>query len=51
MKGVCSETRARINVALYAYAYEIKDDPLVSDAEFDELCAVSYTHLTLPTKA
>ena len=31
------ETRNRIKIAVYAYAYEFCDDPLVSDAVFDEL--------------
>ena len=35
----CEETRNRIRVALWAYAYEIKDDPLVCDQMFDETCA------------
>lgn len=30
------ETRRRIFVALWAYAYELHDDPLVSDAMYDE---------------
>lgn len=33
----CRETRKRILVALWAYAYEVANDPLVSDAEFDAL--------------
>lgn len=33
------QTRVRINVAVYAYAYEIMDDPVATDAEFDNLCA------------
>ncbi len=32
------ERRKRINVALWAYAYEIMDDPLVSDAKYDATC-------------
>lgn len=32
------ETKKRIQVALWAYAYEIESDPLVSDAEFDKMC-------------
>lgn len=32
------ERRNRILVTLYAYAYEIESNPLVSDADFDELC-------------
>ena len=36
---VDAETRLRIKVALYAYAYEYEADPLVSDAEFDDLCS------------
>jgi hypothetical protein len=31
----CHETRRRIQVALWAYAYEIADDPIVTDAVFD----------------
>lgn len=32
------ERRRRISVALWAYAYEICDDPIVSDAKFDRVC-------------
>lgn len=32
-----SETRNRILIAVYAYAYEIKSNPLITDAEFDKL--------------
>lgn len=32
------EKRHRINVALWAYAYEIMDDPLVPDEIFDRVC-------------
>lgn len=28
----------RIKVALAAYAYEIENKPIISDAEYDELC-------------
>jgi len=33
----CPETRTRIKVAVAAYAYEVMDDPIMSDAEFDRL--------------
>ncbi len=29
------ERRLRIHVAVWSYAYEVMDDPLVSDAKFD----------------
>lgn len=32
------EKRRRMNVVLWAYAYEIMDNPLVSDADFDQQC-------------
>ncbi len=32
------EKQLRICVALWAYAYEIMSDPLVSDARFDTVC-------------
>lgn len=32
------ETRRRIMVAVAAYAYEIKNDPIWSDAKFDSRC-------------
>jgi len=32
------ERRRRIDVALWAYAYELMDDPLVSDGRFDQEC-------------
>jgi hypothetical protein len=31
------ETSRRIRIAIYAYAYEFESDPIVSDAEFDDL--------------
>jgi len=33
-----AERRNRIRLAFAAYAYEIENDPIMSDAEFDELC-------------
>lgn len=33
-----SERQRRICVALWAYAYEIKSDPIVDDAKFDKVC-------------
>lgn len=35
----CAETRNRIRVSVAACAYEIEDDPIMTDAEFDSLCA------------
>lgn len=32
------ERRNRIRLATWAYAYELLDDPVASDAEFDALC-------------
>jgi len=32
------EVKRRINVALWAYAYEVANDPLVSDHQFDQEC-------------
>jgi hypothetical protein len=32
------EIRNRIKVAAAAYAYEIENDPIMTDAEFDALC-------------
>lgn len=37
-KGVDEEKRRRIQVALWAYAYEIMADPIVSDDIFDAAC-------------
>ena len=34
---VNEEIRNRIRLSVAAYAYEYKDDPVMSDAEFDEL--------------
>lgn len=31
------ETRKRIKLAVWAYAYEIEDNPIVSDQEFDRM--------------
>lgn len=33
-----TERRHRINASLWAYAYEVMDDPLVSDAQYDRVC-------------
>lgn len=33
-----TERRNRIRASLFAYAYEVMDDSLVSDAEYDALC-------------
>jgi hypothetical protein len=35
--GVWEQTRLRIKVAVAAYAYEVEDDPIISDEEFDRL--------------
>lgn len=32
------QKRKRINVALWSYAYEVMDDPLVSDSVYDSAC-------------
>lgn len=37
MQGVCQETRNRIMLSLYAYAYEFENTSLVSDNEYDKL--------------
>jgi len=37
MVEFCSETRNRIKLSVAAYAYEIKDNPIMSDTDFDEL--------------
>ena len=33
----CVETRNRIRCSVAAYAYEIMDDPIISDGDFDRL--------------
>lgn len=33
----CPETRRRIRLSVAAWAYEIHDDPVMSDADFDAL--------------
>lgn len=38
MTNAEKEIRNRIRVSVAAYAYEIDNDPLMSDAEFDSLC-------------
>lgn len=35
--GWCEETRLRIRLSVAAWAYEVHADPLMSDAEFDDL--------------
>lgn len=35
----CELKRDRIRVALFAYAYEVRNDPLIPDHEFDALAA------------
>ena len=37
MVDYCKETRNRIKLSVAAYAYEFKNNPIMSDAEFDEL--------------
>lgn len=37
MEGVNPEIRNRIRIAVAAYAYEVLDAPIMSDAEFDRL--------------
>ena len=37
MEGVNQEIRNRIRLSVAAYAYEYKDDPVMSDDEFDSL--------------
>ena len=37
MVNYCKETRNRIKLSIAAYAYEFKNNPIMSDAEFDEL--------------
>lgn len=44
---VARETRRRVKLTVWAYAYEFQDDPLVSDAEFDGECLL--VDLTIST--
>lgn len=37
--AVCEETRRRIRIAVAAYAYEVLQDPIMSDGEYDSLAA------------
>ena len=37
MEGVNQEIRNRIRLSVAAYAYEYKDDPIMSDDDFDKL--------------
>ena len=37
MEGINQEIRNRIRLSVAAYAYEFKDDPIMSDDEFDSL--------------
>lgn len=32
------ERRNRIRISIFAFAYEVKDNPLISDHDFDKLC-------------
>jgi hypothetical protein len=32
------QTRLRIQLSVYAYAYELASDSLISDAQFDQMC-------------
>ena len=45
----CPETRIRIKVAVAAYAYEVMDDPIMSDAEFDRLARAIRPSVTKQT--
>lgn len=38
MSRIEAEIRRRIRIAVWAYAYEVKADPFVTDAEYDEEC-------------
>lgn len=38
MVGVCEETRRRVRLTAWAYAYEFESDSLVDDATFDAAC-------------
>lgn len=35
--GVCTETRRRVCLTVWAYAYEVANDPLVDDETFDRI--------------
>ena len=37
MEGVNQEIRNRVRLSVAAYAYEYKDDPIMSDDDFDKL--------------
>lgn len=44
----CHETRRRIRVAVAAWAYEVHNDPIMTDAEFDALaCSICVDRSTL----
>ena len=36
-RNYCKQTRLRIRVSVAAYAYEILNQPIMSDAEYDQL--------------
>jgi len=35
----CKETHRRIKLSIAAYAYEFESDSIMSDGDFDEMCA------------
>jgi hypothetical protein len=43
----CEQTRLRIRLSVYALAYEVHSDPLVSDSEFDSMAR--RVDLSIPT--
>ena len=42
MEGVNQEIRNRIRISVAAYAYEYKDDPIMSDENFDKLANIYF---------
>ena len=44
MEGVNQEIRNRIRLSVAAYAYEYKDDPIMSDDDFDKLAKKNVIH-------
>lgn len=47
----CDETRNRIKLSVAAYAYEFKDNPIMSDADFDELASKIDTSVSTDRKS
>lgn len=50
MDKVSEQIRLRIQLSVYAYAYELKNESLISDADFDKKCLEVNTNIKTGNK-